>query len=137
MRRAINCGLFQPAEIGKEKVKVSHLQFADDTTFMGGASVENTWAIRRILRLLEIISSLKVNFDKCCLYGKNVEERRIQDFANILECKIGRVPFTYLGIKVGINHRKGAEWKEVIKKVRTRIQRWKGYKFSSEQESHY
>lgn len=130
MKRAVNCGIFQPVEIGLKKIQVSHLQFADDTIFMGAASIENIWAMRRILRISELMSGLKVNFEKCCLYGENVNERSLQEWANILGCNVGSLPLTYLGIKVGINHRKYVEWKDVVKKIRARIQRWEGNKFS-------
>lgn len=43
---------------------ISHLQFADEAIHTGSAKMENTWVIRRTLRNLELVSGLKVNFDK-------------------------------------------------------------------------
>lgn len=41
MRKTTSIGLFKAAEIGREKVVVSHLQFVDDTILLGSASMEN------------------------------------------------------------------------------------------------
>lgn len=34
VRRAVEVGLLEPALIGKNRVAISHLQYADDTIFM-------------------------------------------------------------------------------------------------------
>lgn len=97
---------------------------------MGSASVENATTIRRILRNMELLSGLKVNYKKCSLCGVNVEESRLREMTEILDCRVEEIPFVYLGIKVGINHRKVSEWKEVVNKVRDKIKRWEGTKLS-------
>ncbi|KAL8548230.1 hypothetical protein ACS0TY_007524 [Phlomoides rotata] len=67
MSKAIDLGLFEAVTIRRKNVKVSHLQFADNTLLMGAARVEIAWTIKRILRNLELLSGLKVNFEKCNL----------------------------------------------------------------------
>lgn len=98
-------GLFEVAVIGRNEVKVSHLQFADDTIFMGTASASNARTMKRVLKNLELVSGLKINFNKCCIYGINVGEVKMQEMTGILNCEKGSLPFSYLGIKVGMNHR--------------------------------
>lgn len=109
MNRAINQGLYVPKEIGRHRENVSHLQFANDTIFLGKESVENVWFLKRFLRVLEFASGLKVNSNKYCLYGINVSEEPLSTYAGILGCLVGRWPFTYLGVKVGTAHRKALE----------------------------
>lgn len=130
MKKATNGGFFAPAEIGRNKIGVSHLQFEDDTIFLGSASVENARVMKRILKIMELVSGLRVNYDKCWLFGINVSDQRLNDMATILDCRIGSLPFSYLGIKVGIYHRKATEWKEIVNKIKGRLQRWEGHNFS-------
>lgn len=77
-------GLFSAIEIGNEKVKVSHLQYPDDTIFNMSVSSQNAWAMRRILRNSELLSGLKINYNKYCLMGLNVDMSRLQEMATIL-----------------------------------------------------
>lgn len=105
MNKAAELELFRGAIIRRNNIHVSHLQFADDTLLMGEESVENARTMKRILRNMELISGLKVNFEKCCVYGVNVPLDRLENMANILGCNMGALPFSYLGIKVGGNHR--------------------------------
>jgi hypothetical protein len=54
--------------------KISHLQYADNTLFIGEPCVENLWAIKAILRWFELMSGLQVNFGKSKLYSVNVNQ---------------------------------------------------------------
>lgn len=130
MSKATELGLFKAAEVGRNKVLISHLQFADDTIFLGKASRENTVFVKRFLRLMEIASGLKVNFDKCCVYGINVNEERLAEMANTLRCRTGSIPFDYLGIKVGVEYRRASDWECVVQKVKNRLKRWESNKIS-------
>jgi hypothetical protein len=85
------------------EVNVSLLQYADDTLFIGEACVENLWAMKAVLRWFELVSRLKVNFSKSCLMGVNVPSSFLQGAASFLHCKLGSIPFIYLGLSVGAN----------------------------------
>ncbi|PWA77746.1 reverse transcriptase domain-containing protein [Artemisia annua] len=45
--------------------------------------------------------------------------------ANIIGCKVGRLPFDYLGIKVGANMSRIANWSGVLETIKGRLQSWK------------
>lgn len=77
---------------------------------MGATTLENVWCIRRILRNMELLLGLRVNFEKCSLMGINVDKDRLNEMAGILGCRKGSILFLYLGIKVGCNHRRVLEW---------------------------
>nr|KYP35531.1 Putative ribonuclease H protein At1g65750 family [Cajanus cajan] len=111
--------------MGKDKVPVDILQYADDTLIMGHASHSNIWTIKSILRLFELASGLKVNFSKSTLMGYNVESQQLQIMASILHCRVGSTPFSYLGLPIGANHRMISTWHPVIEKVKKRLSRWK------------
>ncbi|KAL8479828.1 hypothetical protein ACS0TY_026684 [Phlomoides rotata] len=90
---------------------------------MGEANMENVWTMRQILKIMKLISSLKANFEKCCLLGVNLSSRKLEQMAKALRCKIGNLPFSYLGISVGVHHKRDSEWKGVVLKVRSRLKK--------------
>jgi hypothetical protein len=100
---------------------VSHLQYADDTVFIGEAKVENLWTMKAILRGFARASSLKVNFWKSCLVGVNVSNEFMDMASRFLNCRIGRIPFIYLGLPVGANPRKFSTWLPMIDVLKKRL----------------
>lgn len=50
MNRAVQAGLIKPAEVGRDKVRVSHIQYADNTVFVVEGSKENALAIKWLLK---------------------------------------------------------------------------------------
>lgn len=118
-------GLITGAEVGRDKIVVSHLQYADDTIFAVEGNVENAKAIKQLLCNFEILSGLSVNYDKSCVYGVNVSNESLNEMATFLGCKVGGLPFDYLGLKVG-GRIKGVEaWMGTIEKVKKRINCWR------------
>ncbi|GKV24336.1 hypothetical protein SLEP1_g33963 [Rubroshorea leprosula] len=109
-----------------ENTSVSHLQFADDTALLCEASANSVWAIKCTLRWFEIMSGLRINFNKSTLYGTNVDEEWLSMAALALNCKAGKLPFTYLGLPVGGNPHRHSFWKPVVEKFRSKLASWKG-----------
>lgn len=66
----------------------------------------NIWTIKAVLQLFESIFGLKVNFYKSQLIGVNVKEGWLEEAAHFLNCKVGALPFIYLGLPIGANARK-------------------------------
>ncbi|MCI06917.1 LINE-1 reverse transcriptase like, partial [Trifolium medium] len=124
MQKAVSLGFFRGFKVSPEVV-VSHLQYADDTLFIGEACVENLWTMKAILRWFELISGLKVNFFKSRLFGVNVCNAFMDQAASFLHCKKGNFPFVYLGLPVGANPRKASTWVPVVKAIEKRLLSWK------------
>lgn len=91
--------------MGKKGLVILCLQFADDTLIFGDASMQNILTLKSILRCYEMASGLRVNFFKSNITGLNMERRITQVFADMLNCKMMEIPFTYLGLPVGANPR--------------------------------
>jgi hypothetical protein len=72
IRSAEERNLFTGFRVGNAGLSVSHLQYADDTLFIGEATVANLWTLKAILRSFELASGLKVNFTKSSVMGINV-----------------------------------------------------------------
>jgi hypothetical protein len=109
----------------KEGVTVSHLQFADDTLLVGAKSWANVRALRGVLLLFELMSGLKVNFHKSMLVGVNISESWLREAASALRCKVGKVPFLYLGLPIGGDPRRLGVWQPVLARIRNRLSGWK------------
>jgi hypothetical protein len=100
MSRAVELRFFKPFVVKEGEISISHLQYVDDTLFIGEECVENLWCIKAILRWFELMSGLKVNFSKSNLIGINIEGGFLQVAAKFLKCKLGKLPFIYLGLPV-------------------------------------
>lgn len=126
----MEAGIFEAATVGRNWVQVSHLQYADDTVFVGSGRDLNIEAMKRILRCFEMLSGVKVNFQKCNIFGVNIDNNRLEGMANTLGCATGSVPFNFLGIKVGRIRNNRNEWSELINKMRSKIRSWEDRKIS-------
>jgi len=58
-------------------------------------------SVRAVLNLFADMSSLKVNFHKSLLVGINIGDSWLSEAASILNCKVGKIPFMYLGLSIG------------------------------------
>ncbi|MCH88112.1 LINE-1 reverse transcriptase like [Trifolium medium] len=112
--RAEELGMFKGFKVGNNGLFVPHLQYADDTIFLGEASVENLWTLKMILRCFELASGLKVNFAKSSVMGVNVSADFLNVAERFLHCSVGSIPFSYLGLPVGANPRKESTWKPFL-----------------------
>jgi hypothetical protein len=110
--------------VNNSDVLISHLQYADDTIFIGEECVENLWCLKAVLRWFELMSGLKVNFEKSRLFCVNLDGPFLTEAAKFLNCKIGSIPFIYLGLPIGANPRKEATWKPVIEVLHKRLNSW-------------
>ncbi|MCI05860.1 RNA-directed DNA polymerase (Reverse transcriptase), partial [Trifolium medium] len=65
MQAMVETGVFMGYRMGiQDSITVSHLQFADDTLLLGSKSWVNVCTLREVLVLFELMSGLKVNFNK-------------------------------------------------------------------------
>jgi hypothetical protein len=109
---------------GANSVVLSHLQFADDTLLIGEKSWANVRAIRAGLLLFEAMSGLKVNFHKSSLVGVNISDSWLSEAASVLGCKVGKIPFLYLGLSIGGDPRRLLFWEPVVNRINTRLSGW-------------
>ena len=66
--RADERSLLEGFREGRNRTRVSHLQFADDTIFFSNSYVEDLQTLKSLLLVFGHISGLKVNLDKCNLF---------------------------------------------------------------------
>jgi hypothetical protein len=58
--------------------------------------------LKAILNSFAASTGSKVNYSKSCIMPINLDESRLLHFANTFSCKTGTLPFTYLGLPLGI-----------------------------------
>ncbi|GLU06807.1 hypothetical protein SLE2022_238000 [Rubroshorea leprosula] len=125
IKRAVTEGMLQGIEIGKQGMSVSLLQFADDTIIMGRADAENIRMVKDVLRWFELMSGLRINFNKSSVFGYNVSEKWLKGSAGMLRCGVGRAPFLYLGLPVDSKSGEKKIWEPVVNKFRAKLAVWK------------
>ncbi|GKD63991.1 kinase-like domain, beta-lactamase/transpeptidase-like protein [Tanacetum coccineum] len=110
VKDAVDRGIFNGVDVGREKIVVSHLQYADDTIFFGEWNKQNTINLMCIMKGFEKVSGLKVNLNKSRVYGVGVSRGEVKDMARCMRCSVGELPITYLGLPVGVCMRRESSW---------------------------
>ena len=106
MSEAVGKGLFSGFPVGRNKLEISILQYADDTIFFGETSMQNVRAIKAILRTFEMVSGLKINFAKSSFGAFGMSQQWTLHATGYLNYSLLSFPFTYLGVPIGANPRR-------------------------------
>ncbi|GJR84179.1 RNA-directed DNA polymerase, eukaryota [Tanacetum coccineum] len=91
---ARNKNIFLGAEVGRDKVLISHLQFTDDALIVGHWSLPNAKNLSVILTCFQLASGLKVNFSKSKLFGIRVLPSELNSLASSIGCQPSLLPCT-------------------------------------------
>ena len=119
--KAKECDTIHGFLMGKNKVEVTHLQFADDTLLFLEASHNVFLNILRLLEVFGSVSGLQVNLSKSTLLGINIDDDMLQNLASLSGCEVGAWPIKYLGLPLGGNPWKLDFWEPVVSKVKKRL----------------
>ena len=79
---------------------VSHLLFADDTILFCDANVEQLLHVCLLLLCFQAVTSLKFNVSKSEMVPIG-DVHNVHALAEILGCRVGSLPMTYLGMPLG------------------------------------
>lgn len=117
-------GLIGGFEVRPNGLKVSHLQFANDTLIMCRASKDQVKYLRCVVRCFEVVLGLKVNLNKSKIFGVG-HVNNLGRLADCLGCLVGPLPTTYLGLPLGASY-KCTSWNLVVNRIQKRLASWKG-----------
>ncbi|XP_028124100.1 uncharacterized protein LOC114321152 [Camellia sinensis] len=92
--RALNLSILNGVVVGTNNVLISHLQFADDSILFYEADWDQLASIKKVRRCFEVLSSLKINYQKSVVCG------------------------------VGANLGRKSTWKPVLNKIKSRLSGW-------------
>jgi len=62
-----------------------------------------------------------VNFHKSMLVGVNIAPSLLNEAAFMLRCKVGKVPFLYLGMPIDGNPRILCFWEPIVNRIKSRL----------------
>ena len=57
----------------------------------------------------------------------------VHALAEILGCKVGKLPMFYLGMRLGTSHNSPSIWNPILEKLEWRLAGWKKLYFSKEE----
>ena len=130
IQKATSDGLWEGVETSRGGIKITHLQYADDTVIFCPPKTDYLLNIKKTLILFQLASGLQVNFHKSSLFGIHIDESWLQFAAKNLLCKVGYLPFTYLGLPIGGNMKRIEAWDPIIKRIERKLATWKGKSLS-------
>ena len=78
-------GLTKGFIVGRDKTRVSLLQFVDDTNFFSKTSLEHLQNLKLILLIFRQVSTLKINLEKNTILGINTRQDLLSSLASILQ----------------------------------------------------
>ncbi|XP_039123614.1 uncharacterized protein LOC120260240 [Dioscorea cayenensis subsp. rotundata] len=121
---ALNSKILISVPLG-EHGRICNLQYADDLLAMTVGGAEDLRVIKLILMIFEGLSGLVTNFSKTCLYTTNLHQLPKDSEAKTVNCEVGLLPVTYLGIPISGRRPRKQDCESLIAKVRGRLSSWK------------
>ena len=103
---------------------VSHLLFADDTILFCDADMEQILHVRMLLLCFQVVTGLKVNGLKSEMVPIG-EVHNVHALVEILGCRIGFLPMTYLGMPLGASYKSFTIWNPILEKIERKLAEWK------------
>ncbi|GJZ89135.1 RNA-directed DNA polymerase, eukaryota, reverse transcriptase zinc-binding domain protein [Tanacetum coccineum] len=123
-QKLVDEGLFKGRSLSSS-LQLSHLFYVDDVIFMGQWSDSNITTIVHALKCFHKASGLRMNLHKSTLLGVFVVDEKVNRAALKMGCSTFKMPFSYLGIKVGGLMSRINSWDEVVTRVYSRLSKWK------------
>ncbi|XP_076890385.1 uncharacterized protein LOC143541437 [Bidens hawaiensis] len=84
LKEVVSKGFFRGIRVGHNGPTLSHFLYADDAVFLGEWNMTNAVNLKRILRVFHAVSGLKVNLNKCRVFGTKVDDGEVWGIARIL-----------------------------------------------------
>ena len=109
---------------------VAILQYADDTILCIKDDTEMATNLKLLLYLYELMSGLKINFDKSEVTMIHGDDSRQLVFAEIFNCQTGSFPIKYLGVPVSPGRLHVKDWLSLEEKILKKLSAWKGSSLS-------
>lgn len=102
-------------------VATCNLHYADDFLILIMGDREDLRLVKLILYVVEEMTGLEANFSKMCMYSSNVGSLPSEAATATLNCAMGLLLVTYLGIPISGRRPPRQDWEGLIEKVRRRV----------------
>ena len=100
---------------------ISHLQYVDDTLLLFQPGTHIIATVKALLLSFELMSDLKINFHKCEMLSMGIDSEEGRRVADLLNCNVGKFPFTYLGLPLAPCRVTIQEWAPLNGKVGKKV----------------
>jgi hypothetical protein len=121
LNKAMMQGLLSPPLHSPACPDFPVIQYADDTLIILQAKAPQLICLKAILNTFADSTGLKVNYSKSSLMPINMDGTRLSHFANTILCKTGSLPFTYLGLPLGITKPTLEHFLPMVSRVERRL----------------
>ena len=103
---------------------VLHLLFVDDMILFCNVDVEQILHVRMLLLCFQAVTGLKVYVLKSEMVPVG-EVHNVHALAEILGCRIGSLPMSYLNMPLGASHKSLTIWNPILEKIECKLAGWK------------
>ena len=111
--------------MGRDRTRVSLLQFADDTIFFSKASLDHLQNLKIILLVFGQISGLKIHLEKSTISGINTRQELLSSLTSVFYCRVSEWLLSNLGLPLGGNPKTIGFWDPVVERISRRLDGWK------------
>ncbi|GJR77889.1 RNA-directed DNA polymerase, eukaryota [Tanacetum coccineum] len=98
-QRMVDNGMFNGIKLSSS-LSISYLFYSNDAVFMGQWYDGNISTLIHVLEYFYRASGLRINMSKSKILGVNVDSDKVKGAASKLGCRILKISFTYLGLKI-------------------------------------
>jgi hypothetical protein len=107
------------------------MQYADDTVLCFSHDLEKALNIKLLLYLFELMSGLKINFQKSELFLIGGDNIIADQYSSMFGCQVGSLPMKYLGMPVSYRSLRNSDLDFIDGKFVKKLDAWKGGAASS------
>jgi hypothetical protein len=97
------------------------VQYADDTLLILEACPKQLFFLKAILNSFASATGLKVNYNKSNMFPINVSPEKMVILSRTFNCQIGEMPFTYLGLPLGLARPRKEHYLPLIQRIQKRL----------------
>jgi hypothetical protein len=118
INKATECGILKLPLLNTCGHDFPIIQYADDTILVMEACPKQLFFLKAMLNSFAESTDLHVNYHKSNIYPINVSDQKMEILANMFHCNIGSMPFTYLGLPLGIKKPNLGAFLPLIQKIK-------------------
>lgn len=97
------------------------VQYANDTLIIMEGDPKQLFFLKTLLQNFSDSRGLKVNYSKSMLLPVNISEESLDHLAKTFGCSKGSLPFTYLGLPLGLTKPRVQDFLPLVNKCERRL----------------
>lgn len=97
------------------------IQYADDTLIIMPAKRREVLCLKALLQSFSVCIGLRINYHKSCMLPINVDGNNMEILPGTFGCSVGSMPFTYLGLPMGINKPRIIDFAPLVDRIERRL----------------